>query len=111
MVTTRYESSDGGGNITHSIDSLIIDNEKEYMKESEKEAIEECHEIKDLEKIDSIDFKNGKNTLSIRFSRRHNRMFRVQIFLNDQTEIRPVTYNGSSTGYTFWNILKGLLKN
>lgn len=65
----------------------------------------------DLELIESIDFKNGKNTLSIRFSRRHNRMFRVQIFLNGTNEIRPVTYTGATTGYAFWNILRGLIKN
>jgi len=62
------------------------------------------------ETIESIDFKNGSNSLKIVFKRRHNRMFRIQIFLNDQTEIRPITYTGSSTAFSFWNLLKGSLK-
>lgn len=65
---------------------------------------------KELELIESIVFKNGENTLTIRFSKKHNRMFRIQVFLNDTSEIRPVTYTGASTGYSFWNLLKGALK-
>lgn len=60
--------------------------------------------------MDKIEFTNGENKLSIRFSKKHNRMFRIQIFLNDESEIRPVTYTGASTGYAFWNLLKGALK-
>ena len=76
---------------------------KEIAKESKKE------DLKDLEVIESIDFKNGDSTLSIRFSKRHNRMFRIQVFLNNKEEIRPVTYTGASTGYTFWTLLKGAI--
>lgn len=61
---------------------------------------------KELELLESIDFKNGKNTLSLRFSRRFNRMYRVQIFLNNTLEIRPATFSGSATGVSFWNLLK-----
>jgi hypothetical protein len=64
----------------------------------------------ELEPIDAIEFLNGKNKLTIRFSKRHNRMFRIQVFLNNTHEVRPVTYTGSSTGYAFWNLLKGALK-
>lgn len=64
----------------------------------------------ELEVLDSMEFRNGDNKLSIRFSKRSNRMYRIQIFLNDETEIRPVTYNGSSTGVSFWNLLKGALR-
>jgi len=85
------------------------------IKESmESPAIEEIKSLdedtKALELIESIEFKNGENILAIRFSKKHNRMFRIQIFLNNETEIRPVTYTGASTGYTFWNLLKGALK-
>ena len=83
-------------------------------------AIKECldtpkteaktDDSKDLETIESIEFKNGENTLSIRFSKRHNRMFRIQIYLNDESEIRPVTYTGATTGYAFWKLLKGAMK-
>lgn len=71
-------------------------------------AIEE--DTKSLELIESIEFKNGENTLTIRFSKKHNRMYRIQVFLNNQTEVRPVTYTGANTGYAFWNLLKGALK-
>ena len=72
--------------------------------------VKENSEKKSLELVESIDFKNGENKLSIRFSKRHNRMYRIQIFLNDNFEIRPVTYTGSSMALTFWNLLKGALK-
>lgn len=68
-------------------------------------------EVKDLELIDSLDFSNGLNKVSIRFSKRHNRMYRIQIFINDVHEVRPVTYSGASTGMTFWKLLKGVLKS
>lgn len=65
---------------------------------------------KEVEMVESIDFINGENKLSIRYSRKQNRSFRLQVFLNDEMEIRPVTYQGSSTSYSFWNLLKGSLK-
>lgn len=60
--------------------------------------------------MDSIDFTNGENTLSIKLFKKQNRMFRIQIFLNKTIEIRNVTYAGNSTAYNFWNLLKGSLK-
>lgn len=65
--------------------------------------------VKDLELIESLDFMNGNNKLSIRFSKKHNRMYRIQVFINDEHEVRPVTYSGATTGVTFWNLLKGVL--
>jgi hypothetical protein len=59
-----------------------------------------------LELVERIDFKNGKNVLSIRFSKRTNRLYRMQVFLNDETEIRPVTYTGSSQANGYWGLLK-----
>jgi hypothetical protein len=67
-------------------------------------------EPKEGEIIDSIEFKNGSNVLKIVFKKQHNRSFRIQAFLNETTEIRPVTYTGSSTASSFWNLLKGSLK-
>lgn len=103
IVTGPFESSlvELPKLVTETIDNLIAGNLKEEVKKTE---------FKELELIETIDFKNGDNTLSIRFSRRHNRMFRIQIFLNNENEIRPVTYTGASTGYAFWNLLKGALK-
>jgi hypothetical protein len=98
--------------VMETVDKLI----KESMdkpKDVQSEGLEIPKEIegkKDLELIESVNFKNGENTLSIRFSKRHNRMFRIQVFLNENLEIRPVTYTGANTGYTFWNLLKGAFK-
>lgn len=84
---------------------------KETMNSNQdEEALPAPDEKKDLELIDCLEFKNGENTLTIRFSKKHNRMFRIQVFLNDHSEIRPVTYTGASTGYAFWNLLKGAMK-
>jgi hypothetical protein len=96
----------------NAAEKFINDLHNQILTESieieEKEINKE--KTKDLEMIESIDFKNGENTLSIRFSKRHNRMFRIQVFLNNENQIRPVTYTGASTGYAFWNLLKGALK-
>lgn len=59
-----------------------------------------------LDQIDFFDEKNNK--LTIKFSC-NSRKYRVQVFLNDVLEIRPVTYTGTNTGYAFWNLLKGAL--
>ena len=65
---------------------------------------------KPLELIDSLEFLRGTDKLTIRFSKKANRMYRIQIFLNNGSEIRPVTYTGARTAYTFWDMLKGCLK-
>lgn len=86
-------------------------NPREIMTDSvDKIVIDQVLEKSGLDLIESIQFKNGENTLTINFSKKHNRMFRIQVFLNDKYEVRPVTYTGSSTGYAFWNFLKGALK-
>lgn len=85
-------------------DSMNKNNENFFIKKEEpKEKIQDVI-------IDSIDFENGLNKLSIRFSKKQNRMYRIQIFLNEEIEIRNVTYTGTSTGTSFWNLLKGSLK-
>ena len=99
LAASGHESSVKGKN--------LIDNTQTIEKESSIPEIEK----KELELIDSIEFRNGKNFLTIRFSKRHNRMYRIQIFLNDEFEVRPVTYTGASTGQTFWNLLKGSLNS
>jgi vacuolar-type H+-ATPase subunit I/STV1 len=86
--------------ISETIDESI----KQHLKE------DKLDENKALETIENLDFFSGKNKLSIRFSKRHNRMYRIQVFLNDTIQIMPVTYNGVSTGLAFWNLLKGALK-
>lgn len=67
---------------------------------------------KDVELIESLDFftADGKNKMSIKYSKKSNRSFRIQMYLNDEQEMRPVSYTGSSTGNTFWALLKGAMK-
>lgn len=85
-------------------DGLILD-QPQISKQGE--AMEED---KPLEIVESIDFMKGNNKLSIRLTKKHNRMFRVQIFLNDgELEVRPMTYTGANTAMSFWNLLKGSL--
>lgn len=119
LDASRHQISDEGGVIAHDQRSSIVEplnalpvelkEDMGKLVESIKEKQEESKEVAPLEKIEDIDFFNGKNKLSIRFSKRANRMFRVQIFLNDETEIRNVTYHGSATAHSFWNMLKGAL--
>jgi O-acetylhomoserine/O-acetylserine sulfhydrylase-like pyridoxal-dependent enzyme len=85
-----------------------LDKTDKTLKENMETTKQE--EPKALELIETMQFMDGPNKLEIRFSKRHNRMFRIQIFLNDEIEIRPVTYTGTSTGHSYWNLLKKSLK-
>ena len=108
--------------VLHQLPKLVMESIDNHLKECmttptenlEEKSIEspskEIDVTKELELIETLDFKNGENSLSIRFSKKHNRMFRIQVFLNGVSEIRPVTYTGASTGYGLWNLLKGSLK-
>lgn len=80
--------------------SLPIEEEQDAKEESKLPLV----------LVESIDFIRGENKLSIRLSKRHNRLYRLQIFLNDTTEVRPVTYTGASAAFSFWDVLKGLTK-
>lgn len=100
-----------GSNEREFIDNMKQKNnaehiKKEVMEPKEEEKIEEAKN----NVIEEIDFQNGQNKLTIRFSEVFNRRFRVQVFLNGDMEIRPVTYQGSSSGHAFWKLLKGALK-
>lgn len=61
--------------------------------------------------LEKIEFTNGENKLSIVFSAINHRKFKIQVFLNEDTELRPVTYQGSRSATSYWNLLKGVLKN
>lgn len=86
-----------------------IKQENEMLVETVDTKETETKETENPNIVDRIDFTNGNNKLSITFSKCHNRMFRIQIFLNDITELRPVTYTGATTGYAFWNMIKNIL--
>ena len=97
--------------VLHELPRLIIETIEHNLKEPMNIPQETKEETpKDLELIECIDFINGSNKLSLRFSKKPNRMYRIQVMLNDEHEVRPVTYSGTSTGTTFWNLLKGVLK-
>ena len=107
IVEEKKEQESG---VLLELPRLIDQTINHFMNTPQKEAAPAQNEVKELELIESLDFMNGTNKLSIRFSKKHNRMFRIQVFLNDTNEIRPVTYSGASTGGTFWKLLKGILK-
>ena len=98
-----------GQGVLSQLPSLVMNTLDNNLKEA-METPTETKEEGDTKTIETMDFKNGDNTLSIRFSAVNNRRYRIQVFLNDETEVRPVTYQGSSSGYAFWKLLKGALK-
>lgn len=60
--------------------------------------------------LEEVQFVNGKNILSMRYYEKNNRQRCIKVYLNDEHEIRPVTYNGAGTGHAFWQLLKGAMK-
>lgn len=129
LADSRHDSSNEGGvvsltpeigntaplndesGITFQLPALAMDTLKPLLKEAMETPAEPKEDKEgDVKTIETMDFKNGDNTLSIRFSAVNNRRYRIQVFLNDDTEVRPVTYQGSSSGYAFWKLLKGALK-
>jgi hypothetical protein len=96
-------------NPLNELPRLVTESTDTMLKETVG-ALDTCKEGKDLELIEKIEFSNGPNKLIIKYSKKHNRMYRIQVFLNDEFEVRPVTYSGSSAGNSFWNLLKGALK-
>ena len=78
----------------------IVANEIEVQKSDKKNN-------KIMEKLD---FLLGENILSICLICQENKVYRLQIFMNDSTEIRNVTYPGNSSAYAYWNLLKGSMK-
>lgn len=102
LEASRHEADNIAKNALNSLDKLLINKQDEIIQENL--ILEKKEQEKKL--IETIDFFSGNNKLSISLFQCHNRMFRMQIFLNDRQEIRPVTYTGSSTSYAFWNMLK-----
>jgi len=109
--------------VTQRLEPRETDKPAEERMAALKELVDDFEEAKagtpkdirqnpmaDLIPVEAIEFTNGKNTLKILLSRRHNRMYRVQIFLNDSVEIRPTTYTGFAPASTFWGFLKEITK-
>lgn len=118
------ESSVSGGAIAPAIDlskkeplkQEIKDMKATTLETKEGESIDleettsNTQEHDNDENIDTIEFHQGQNVLKFVLRKKDNRMYRMQIFLNEDQEIRPVTYNGRNTAMAFWNLLKGSLK-
>ena len=86
------------------IDEDILD-PKKYQDVKMSDIIDSEPKI-----VEEISFTNGKHKLSIVLRKKQNRVFRIQIFLDDNTEIKPSTYNGSSPAMGYWNLLKSSIE-
>lgn len=86
-------------------------NEEMHKLTCEKfENVAEKIEISDYILEEELPFSDGKNSLKIKFFKRKNRMYCVKIYLNEDIQIRPITFTGSQTGKSFWQMIKGSLK-
>ena len=89
---------------------LIMAVQEALPFDKEPNLHEELNLGEELKDCESVEFKNGENILAIKLFKKANRLYRLQIFLNDTIEIRNTTYNGSSTALNFWNLLKEVMK-
>lgn len=88
-----------------------------HMKEHHENFKETCdYPIDNFRKkdessviVETLEFSDGKNSLKVHLVKKPNRLFSMQILINDKTEIRPVTYSGASMAYAYWDLLKGSL--
>lgn len=128
MASARPETNDSGGTIAVNTKKPVVSSQNANLKDLDKlneskKSVEKENKWADLEKfvpeeeniapkklMDCIEFSNGKNILSLKLFKTHNRMYKIQAFLNDQIEIRPVSYNGGGSANAYWNLLKGAVK-
>lgn len=109
IVTNKQSCKEGPSE--EEIEVLKTNQEENTLVKSETPILPQ-QEIggKIKENTHEIEFHNGENTLKISMTKKNNRVFSVKIFMNDDIEIRPSTYMGSTTAMAFWNLLKGALK-
>ncbi len=87
---------------TLKLEIEVLPTQKEEMKESENEKHQEV--------IDFLEFVNGNNTIKIQFSKKSSRNFRLKILINDEIEVKPVSYITKQSAYDSWEMLKRVLK-
>jgi len=110
------EISSKGGDIAPEVKQEIVEPTIEEIKQFHEDFMNSAQIENNLgylegdEIMERIDFMNGKNKLSLLLVKKHNRMFRFRVFMNDETELRAATYTGATTGYSFWKLLIGALK-
>lgn len=85
-------------------------NDKNEIKKMNIDINEESNKNKENEIIETIDFVNGENKLKIILFKKPNRMFRIQIFLNEITELRPLSFQSYPLAMGYWNLLKKSIK-
>lgn len=111
-----HRSGDSGGVVDpHTFkgysDQLKIEIEENQMiQEEEKSKQEEDYNYNPVEIIECLEFMNGKNKLKIEFSKKSQRNFRVKIMLNDEKELKPISFVTKSLAYDSWDMLKRILK-
>lgn len=107
---TRESMTNDNLDISKDVEVEIKESEPLNVQIGKKaDWVNENMKFKDDETLDSIDFMNGDSKLTVVLKKRHNRMFKIQVYLNGTTEIKPVTYNGSHTAFTFWNLFKSMI--
>jgi hypothetical protein len=109
----RKTISKGGITFPHTLNVVqaplkpkieLTEKQTEKMKESlPKKNIE-------IEIIDCIEFVNGKNKLKIQFSKKTSRIFNVKIMLNDEIELKPLSFVTKSLATDSWEMLKRVLQ-
>lgn len=65
---------------------------------------------KDNDLIESLHFKRGNDILTITLKKTPSRQYRLQIFLNEEHEVRPQTFFGYNPAMSFWGLFKRLLE-
>lgn len=98
---TGHKVSDPRGIISQITKSIQL--ETLEVKESIKQE--------DQKIIDSISFTFEKNIITILLKSilkpSGGRYFKVQIFLNDNIEVKPSSFVTKQSALSFWNLLKG----
>lgn len=106
-VLPRKEILDSSGDSGNPKTGQVQVNEKTQAFEIEDFG-EKLEKIKNI-LIESITIDDGKNQINIELSKKHNRVFKIDVYFN-RCEIRPATYTGRSSAMNYWKLLKGLKK-
>ena len=85
-------------------------NDKYEIKKMNIDINEESNKNTENEEMETIDFVNGENKIKIILYKTPNRMFKVKIFLNEMTEIRPLSFQSHPLAMGYWNLLKKSIK-
>ena len=102
----EYEEKNKENDEHNEFDLSLLNNSD---KLNQQENIENKKKL-EYEIFDCIEFTKGNHKLKINLSHHVNRVWKLNILIDDEIEIRPSTYAGSKMAKTFWEMLKGSLK-